>query len=524
MSRGVYHVTDNEIKQRLELALRPAEPPTIKEVLEQVSRRGVLRGPVDWVFPAWIIYVEYATQRIAETFRLSEEERSQLLDFRDTVKRLLLEAQRQTKAKLTTLYKAVVEGTYRVEGNRLYAPDGAWMRIAKVVAPRITIHGVTAKTRFPDVLKLPQEKLELLQLGWRASDEGNKGGCPDMGTTQPWQVFAWAAARYGTLRIRVASVNLTHEGASVSIRITARSWRRRWSKDEAVDLVASNLRRGEWAPLLTMWLGDGEARRRDVLRGVYKIVIAAKEPWRLGLSKSTREALVASGKEAFVKLREAAGVYGELLDLLRAHKWVDVKLATDDGFRAAAKQNKKGITVEGVVMYLELVSGRGGSLVAKYFTRDLEKALAVAGRLESAGLRPNVVRSGSNYVVYIATADLLKLAERDKTVRRTIALYLVEKAKNGTPRQREIARKLLQRRPLFSINRRLLDIAMRQPMLSRSAELSRNCRTDDSQHMESVNVWSDCADDSQKSPMGPPPGFGGGFPLNPGQRDHNPPS
>jgi hypothetical protein len=60
----------------------------------------------------------------------------------------------------------------------------------------------------------------------------------------------------------------------------------------------------------------------------------------------------------------------------------------------------------GVVMYLELVSGRGGSLVAKYFTRDLRRALAVADKLKAAGLRPNVVRSGPNYVVYIATADL----------------------------------------------------------------------------------------------------------------------
>ncbi len=42
----------NKIKKRLELALRPVEkPPTLEEVLAQVSRRGVLRGPVDWVFP-----------------------------------------------------------------------------------------------------------------------------------------------------------------------------------------------------------------------------------------------------------------------------------------------------------------------------------------------------------------------------------------------------------------------------------------------------------------------------------------
>ncbi|MCC6032333.1 MAG: hypothetical protein LM566_05380 [Pyrobaculum sp.] len=63
----------NEIKQRLEHALRPAEPPTIEEVLEEVSIRGVLRGPVDWVFPGWMLYVEYAAERIAETFQLSEE-------------------------------------------------------------------------------------------------------------------------------------------------------------------------------------------------------------------------------------------------------------------------------------------------------------------------------------------------------------------------------------------------------------------------------------------------------------------
>jgi hypothetical protein len=59
------------------------------------------------------------------------------------------------------------------------------------------------------------------------------------------------------------------------------------------------------------------------------------------------------------------------------------------------------------------------------------------------------VRSNANYVVYIATADLLKLAEKDNAVRRAIALYLTEKAKNCTPRQREIAEKILQRHPFF---------------------------------------------------------------------------
>jgi hypothetical protein len=211
--------------------------------------------------------------------------------------------------------------------------------------------------------------------------------------------------RFGELYMYINSVNLTHEGISVEVYIKAKSYRRKWSKDEAVDLVASHFRRGEWVPLLTIWLGDGNVKRGSVLRGKYELVITSKEPWRLGLVASTCEALVATGKEAFVKLREAADVYGELLDLLRAHKWIYIKLAADDAFRAAAKQNKKSITVASVVMHLRLVSGRGGSPLAEHYTRDIEKALEVADKLKAARLRPNVMKSGPNYVVYIAMAE-----------------------------------------------------------------------------------------------------------------------
>ncbi len=439
----------SEIKQRLELALRPVEKsPSIEEVLKRVSAHGVLRGPVDWVFPAWIIYVEYATQKIAEAFQLSEEEKSQLFHFRETLTQLLREAWMQAKEKLTAMYNAITEGTYGVEGKRLYAPDGTWMYARENLAPHITIRGVSALARFPDLLKLPQEKLELFQLGWRASDEGNKKGRPFMITTQPWQMLAWVAVRYGTLRIRSTSVSLTREGMSVTIQIIANSWRLKRSKAEAIDLIAGHLRRGEWAPVLTAWLGDGRTGRREVLQGLYKVIITSKEPWRLGKTISAKEALVASGKEAFVKLGEAAGAYGELLDLLKAHKWVVVKLATDNSFRVAYKQNKKSIkiTVEGVIMYPRVVSD---TLLAEHYTGDLEKALAAAKRLKSAGFRPNVVKSNDKYVVYIAMTDLLKLAESDGEIRRAIALYLAEKAKNGTPKQREIAEKILKRHPLF---------------------------------------------------------------------------
>jgi hypothetical protein len=479
------NISIDEIRRRLELALRSAEPPALDGVLAAVERNGKLHGPVDWVFPAWRLYVDYVVKEVIGRFKPSAEEEEQLRDFGRKLNTLLGQAERQAKAKLASIYNAIMEGTYRMEGNRLYAPDGVWMYVRKGFTPHITIHGVTAKTRFPDVLKLPRERLELLQLGWRASDEYDEYGRPGMQTTQPWQVFAWTATRYGALYVNITIANLTHEGVSVQMHIKARSWRQRWSKAEAIDLVVNHFRHGEWTPLLTMWLGDGGSERRRVLSGRYRLVIAAKEPWRLGNTISTNLALVTSGKEAFRKLRDIANVYGELLDLLRAHKWINVKLAIDDDFRAAFKLKARrrnidvlremhkwdnnyvstvdrietvdmlrggAVVVAGIVMYFELVSGRTSSLRAKCYVRDVGKALAIAGRLEAAGLRPNVGRSGSRYMVYIATADLLRLAEKDEAVRRAIALYLAEKAKNGTPRQRELAERFLQRHPLFSNN------------------------------------------------------------------------
>jgi len=87
------------------------------------------------------------------------------------------------------------------------------------------------------------------------------------------------------------------------------------------------------------------------------------------------------------------------------------------------------MAVVGIAMYPYLVNGRGGSLLAEHYTRDM--ALAIAGRLESAGPRPNIVRSNTSYVVNIATAVLLRLAERDGVVGRAVALYLAEKERHA---------------------------------------------------------------------------------------------
>ena len=45
---------------------------------------------------------------------ITEEEKRRLLHFGDVMERLLLEAWRQTKERLTAIYKAIKNGTYRI--------------------------------------------------------------------------------------------------------------------------------------------------------------------------------------------------------------------------------------------------------------------------------------------------------------------------------------------------------------------------------------------------------------------------
>jgi hypothetical protein len=440
----------NKIKQRLELALKPAKPPTLEEVLEEVSIRGVLRGPVDWVFPAWMLYVEYATQKIAEAFQLTEEEMSMLLNFLDVVKTLLVKAQRQAREKLAALYKAVAEGNYRLEGGKLFAPDGTWMYATKNVM-RVLLHRVSASAQFPDVLKLPRERLELLQLGWRASDEGNEKGRPFMATTQPWQMFAWAVTRYGMLYMYISSVNSTHQGISITMSMVARGWRQ-WRKEETINMVLTYLRQGELMPLLSMWLGDGKARWNRI--GRFEVVIATKDPWKIGRATGDYEAVAAKGRDVFMRLAEVAGPYGELLDLLKAHKWIYIKEAIarkrsvdilrEDILRDTAK-NSRLEDLDLTSMKFSLVSGNGGTLIAAYYVNTAEEAVAAANALETLGMRPNVVKN-KKYIVYIGLRDIKK----NKQLREAAMRFLMEKMRSGTPKEREIVRRIIERNPDFS--------------------------------------------------------------------------
>ena len=212
------------------------------------------RGPLDWVFPAWSVYIEYSVQRIIEVFQLAEEERRQLLGFNDIMRGLLQKAYEQAKTKLTSIRDAIDDDNYRLEGGKLHAPDGAWMYMDGA-EPYIAIEGVDAVAYFPDVMRI-DEKLELFQLGWEVHEEEGEGGRPVYATADPASFLAWAAARFGELHVAVTRAILLRDGAAVEIRGVARSWRKRWSKKKAEKLVEKYARRGIMEPFFTMWLGE----------------------------------------------------------------------------------------------------------------------------------------------------------------------------------------------------------------------------------------------------------------------------
>jgi hypothetical protein len=405
----------NKIKERLELALKPAELPTIEEVIKLVSSDGVLRGPVDWTFMAWKLYVDYATRKVVETFSLSEEEKEQLFQFKNIVVDVLDRAQRQAKKKLQLLCEALLDGTYGLKDNKLYAPNGgAYIMLNRTA--HILIHGVSAKAYLPDILKLPQEKLRLLQLGWEASDENRHGKSKyaTMKTSRPWQVFAWAAARPGEFLITAPTLNLTKDGVSILLELISR-WRVKMPKEEAVKKALAN-------PLsaLTMWLGDGVKSGRSIKRRYAVVEVASKIP--LSPVKTRNGTYVAGRRELIRQMLDAAQEYGRLLDALRSDKWLYLKTLAEALQHSRPPSVK--ITIAGMVFGLRLQSHNGCGLFAVFRSRNKEEANAVAASLEETGIRHNKIYDGKYHVVYIATTELAKLTQTNQDAAKKIKEFL----------------------------------------------------------------------------------------------------
>jgi hypothetical protein len=102
-------------------------------------------------------------------------------------------------------------------------------------------------------------------------------------------------------------------------------------------------------------------------------------------------------------------------------------------------------------MHLELVTNKSGALYAKRYIYNLDEALMYVERLRQIGIKTNIVHSSSGYAVYVSTTNLLELAKKNQIIRKTLAKYLIDKAKNGTPKQREAAIKLLNRHPFLTL-------------------------------------------------------------------------
>jgi len=197
-----------------------------------------------------------------------------------------------------------------------------------------------------------------------------------------------------------------------------------------------------------MWLGDGKARWGRI--GRFEIAVAAKEPWKIGRTTGDYEAVVAKGHDVFMRLAEAAGPYGMLLDLLKRHKWNYIKETVArkrsvDILREAVK-NPRSEDPDRVLasMKFSLVSGNGGTLIAAYYANTAEEAVAAANALETLGMRPNVVKSNRKYI-YVGLGDIKK----NKQLREAAMRSLMEKMRSGTPREREIVRRIIERNPDF---------------------------------------------------------------------------
>jgi hypothetical protein len=77
-----------------------------------------------------------------------------------------------------------------------------------------------------------------------------------MGTTRPWQILAWLAARYGRLYIEIAPLHLNKRGPSMEWRLEAKDWREQW-RGSSGKRLAGEIARANPLSLLTLYLGDG---------------------------------------------------------------------------------------------------------------------------------------------------------------------------------------------------------------------------------------------------------------------------
>lgn len=441
----------DELSRRLEVALAPQRPPTIEEVLAEIGRRGVLAGSLDRVVEGYKTYVSYVTDKMLEVFKLGDGEAQALRSFSHDLISILDQVREEARHVLDAIRREA-DGGRTLGGVRRVEYEGH-------VSFYVYLQRRSAHSRFPDLLKISREELEKFQIGWRASDEATVGGLAAMGTTQPWQVFAWLAVRPGDVKLKVGPLILTRRGLSLIFFLTSLDWEQKWDKSDAVRQAVKYIQQGEYRPLLTWWLGDGSVKWSFVEKRSYKLRIAVGDEVKRALlseingyaERGERYIYIKGGKALFKRLVEAAGRYGELLEILGSHKWLYLKAV----YKPRKKRKKptyaggrrvKGLIepIPGVVMNLLVVFNERGALWATKCLPTREEAENLAATLSASGFAPRVVKQGTGFTVYLPTGELKKITSEN--ARRAIVQFLEEKLKHTTDQKhRTIIEKLIKK-------------------------------------------------------------------------------
>jgi len=266
----------------------------------------------------------------------------------------------------------------------------------------LPIYRVSAEAEFPDILGLNSQALYYLQAGWRASDESCYQNEPRMGTTQPWQVLAWAAVRYGYLRIYLSALNLNMNEPTLAWTIISKSWEQQWPTREGKKL-AQQVAKQHPLGMLAWYLGDGRRHRYDLR---YKVGNEEKyEP--KDLSQQILQAAYQTG-------------YGKLLDLVDSEKWAAVK-------RLQPKQHPVYATFQGHAFWLYCHKEKQ-VLYAQALLKNLEEASRLARALAMLGIEARIHAWHRYHIVQLNGQNILKLAERYQEWRRALK-QLTEKHK-----------------------------------------------------------------------------------------------
>ena len=427
------------LKDRCKVALLKESEPTLESVLDESARHGVLIGSVDTLFKKWKLYMQYIADRIPMLLSLPDEKTTRFKQFISSISSLLDEAEKETREKLSKICRAVEGGhaelTTKSTNSFHICSNGNCIYSHGITHPTYSLHlnALSANLDFPDVLS--ERELEPFQLGWRASDESVIDNRPMMGTTQPWQLIAWLATRFGNVWVNLHFVNVTSRGITLAVRAIAKDWKQKLSKEKAIRLSIDFYQRGDYRPLLTWWLGDGvvdnELHRFQLSIGS-KYIQVVNQAFR-GYIDSNRIRLM--GKDAKMLARQlilSAGSYGILLDVLRSHKWKHLKALANASYKEPVY-----ITIGEFKMRLLLTNK---FLIAVKQFKNKEEAELVVKKLAP---HAHIYRS-KGYIVYVKWSWLKELMKRDPTLRETIVQYLIKKAETKPQ-----ARKILAKIPLF---------------------------------------------------------------------------